>query len=144
MQAQALTPCLWFSGQQAEEAARLYVSLVPGAELGEVGPMATTFFLAGTRVLALNGNPGHPFTEAISLQLSCDDQAELDQLWGAFLAHGGKPGPCGWLTDRFGVSWQIIPKRLPELLQHPGAVQAMLQMSKIEIAALERAARSNA
>src|SRR5881394_1968641 len=143
MQTPKVVTFLWFHGQQAEEAARFYVSLLPGSRVLESSPMATTFELAGTRLVALNGNPEQNFTEAASLYIDCEDQAEVDRLWGLLTASGGQPGQCGWLKDRFGVSWQVIPRRLSELLGKPRVMQAMLAMSKIDVAALERAARGD-
>ena len=154
---QKVTPCLWFDGQ-AEEAARFYVSLLPGSQVDRVmrSPAATPsgpermvltveFTLAGSRFTGLNGGPQFRFTEAVSLAISCDDQAEIDRLWTALQADGGSAGPCGWLKDRWGLSWQIVPRRLDELLADPDpararrALEAMLKMGKLDIAALERA-----
>jgi predicted 3-demethylubiquinone-9 3-methyltransferase (glyoxalase superfamily) len=153
---QKIVPFLWFD-RQAEEAMHFYTSIFPRSRAGKVtrygdgGPfpkgtaMTVSFELEGQEFHALNGGPEHPFTPAISLLVSCETQAEVDQLW-AKLSDGGKPGPCGWLEDRYGVSWQIIPTALPRLLgdadpeRAARAVQAMLGMQKIDIAALERAA----
>jgi predicted 3-demethylubiquinone-9 3-methyltransferase (glyoxalase superfamily) len=152
-----IAPCLWFDGN-AEEAARLYTSLFSDAKILSVSrygnnmplPAGTVllveFMLAGQRFQALNGGPQFPFTEAISLSVSCADQAEVDRLWEA-LTRGGTPGQCGWLKDRFGVSWQIVPDRLVELQNSGDPVatarmfQAMLKMSRLDVAALERAYR---
>jgi len=141
MKTQKVTTFLWFKGTLAEEAARFYVSVLPDARVLSSSPMATTFEIAGTRLVALNGNPGHDFTEAMSILIECEDQREVDRLWSRLTADGGEPGRCGWLKDRFGVSWQIIPRRLPELMGNPAVVQAMMKMSKIDIAELERAGR---
>jgi predicted 3-demethylubiquinone-9 3-methyltransferase (glyoxalase superfamily) len=141
MTKQKLTTFLWFKGQEAEEAARFYVSVLPDARIIDASPMATTFEVAGTRLVALNGNPGHDFTEATSILIECEDQKEVDRLWTGLTSGGGEPGQCGWLKDRFGVSWQVIPRRLMELMGNPAVVQAMMKMSKIDIAGLERAAR---
>ncbi len=154
---QRVTPCLWFDGD-AEAAAERYIALVPDSRIVRVtrakaetpsGPagMALTveFILAGSEFLALNGGPMYRFTEAVSFQISCEDQAEVDRLWDA-LSNGGTPGRCGWLKDRWGLSWQIVPRRLPQLIggsdpvRAQRAMQAMLTMQKIDIAALERAA----
>jgi predicted 3-demethylubiquinone-9 3-methyltransferase (glyoxalase superfamily) len=154
---QKVTPFLWFDGQ-AEEAARLYVSLLPDSRIERVtrspadtpsGPagmvLTVEFTLAGTRFIGLNGGPQFPFTEAVSFQIACRDQAEVDRLWLA-LSAGGSEGRCGWLKDRWGLSWQIVPVRLHELLADPDpersrrAMTAMLGMGKLDIAALERAA----
>jgi predicted 3-demethylubiquinone-9 3-methyltransferase (glyoxalase superfamily) len=153
-----LYPCLWFDGN-AEEAADFYVSLIPDSKFVRAwhspadtpsGPegMALTvdFVLAGQRFQGLNGGPDFKFNEAVSFVLECEDQAEVDRLWDALTADGGEPGPCGWLKDRFGLSWQITPRRLQELLEDADperarrAMEAMLQMSKIDVAELERAA----
>jgi predicted 3-demethylubiquinone-9 3-methyltransferase (glyoxalase superfamily) len=142
MRRQKITTFLWFSGQVAEEAARFYASVLPDARVLSSSPVATTFEVAGTRLVALNGNPGHEFTEAMSILIECEDQDEVDRLWTALTSGGGQPGRCGWLKDRFGVSWQIIPRRLTELMGNPAVVQAMMKMSKIDIAALERASHA--
>jgi predicted 3-demethylubiquinone-9 3-methyltransferase (glyoxalase superfamily) len=151
-----LTTCLWFD-TQAEEAATYYTSIFPGARLGPVsrygegGPrpaglvITAEFELNGQRFVALNGGPQYTFTEAISFQIPCADQAEVDYYWDRLTADGGQPGPCGWLKDKFGVSWQVIPAVLGSLLGDPDpakaarATQAMLAMGKLDIAALERA-----
>jgi predicted 3-demethylubiquinone-9 3-methyltransferase (glyoxalase superfamily) len=151
-------PCLWFDGN-AEEAANFYASLIPDSRIDKVwqspadtpsGPKGTVlvvdFTLAGQRVQGLNGGPDFRFNEAISLVIECDDQAEVDRLWGALTADGGEPGPCGWLKDRYGLSWQIVPRELNELLDDPDperarrAMEAMLAMGKIEVDELRRAA----
>ncbi len=151
-----ITPCLWFD-TEAEEAAAFYTSVFPNSRIvhvshyGSAGPrpegmvMEVEFELDGRSVLALNGGPQFRFTEAISLQADCRDQDEVDRLWET-LSEGGEEGPCGWLKDRYGVSWQIVPSRMYELIADPDperaqrAIAAMLQMGKIEIADLERAA----
>jgi predicted 3-demethylubiquinone-9 3-methyltransferase (glyoxalase superfamily) len=157
MPPQKITPCLWFDGT-AEEAARLYTSLLPDSRIDKVtrtpaespsGPagmvLTVEFTLAGSRFLGINGGPQFPFTEAESFAIACADQAEVDRLWAA-LSAGGSPGRCGWLKDRWGLSWQIVPTRLQELLADPDpgrsgrAMQAMLTMGKLDIAALDRAA----
>ena len=149
-------PCLWFD-DQAEEAAQLYTSIFPDSKILSVsryGPdmpkpegtvLTVNFSLDGQEYLALNGGPEYSFTPAISFQIMCADQAEVDHYWNA-LTDGGEPGPCGWLTDRFGVSWQVVPTALPELMNDPDAdrarraTQAMMKMGKIDIAELRRAA----
>jgi predicted 3-demethylubiquinone-9 3-methyltransferase (glyoxalase superfamily) len=155
---QRVTPCLWFDGH-AEEAARFYVSLLPDSRIDRVvrapadtpsGPagmvLVVEFTLAGSKFTGLNGGPQFPFTEAVSFAVACDGQAEVDRLWAALTADGGSPSRCGWLKDRWGLPWQIVPTRLHELLSDPNpdrarrTMEAMLQMSKIDIAALERAA----
>lgn len=151
-----ITPCLWFD-TEAEEAAQFYTSVFPRSRIvrvtyyGSAGPrpeglvMEVEFELDGRSFLALNGGPEFPFTEAISLQADCEDQAEVDRLWES-LSEGGEEGPCGWLKDRYGVSWQIVPTVLYELIADPDperaqrTIAAMLQMEKIVIDELERAA----
>jgi predicted 3-demethylubiquinone-9 3-methyltransferase (glyoxalase superfamily) len=150
-----ITPCLWFDGQ-AEDAARLYVSVFKNSTLGAIsrygdaGPlpkgtiMTVAFELDGQPMLALNGGPQYRFTEAVSFQVACETQAEVDHFWGK-LCDGGEEGPCGWLKDRFGLSWQIVPTALPQLIGGADAdktkrvTEAMFQMRKLDIAALERA-----
>ena len=153
---QKITSCLWFD-TEGEEAARFYTSVFPNSRIvevaryGEAGPraagtvMTVTFELGGQKFVALNGGPEFTFNEAISFQVSCETQDEVDAFWSK-LSDGGEEGPCGWLKDRYGVSWQIVPTRLPELLSDPDqeksqrVMRAMLEMKKIEIDALERAA----
>ncbi len=153
---QKITPCLWFE-TEGEEAAQFYTSVFPNSRIVEVarygsaGPrpegtvMTVNFELAGQRFIALNGGPDFKFNEAISLEVHCETQEEVDAFWTK-LSDGGEEGPCGWLKDRYGVSWQIVPARLPELLADPDreksqrVMEAMLKMKKIEIDALERAA----
>jgi predicted 3-demethylubiquinone-9 3-methyltransferase (glyoxalase superfamily) len=151
-------PCLWFDGD-AEEAARFYTSLLPDSRVDRIwrspadtpsGPagmvLTVDFTLAGERVQGLNGGPDFQFTEAVSFVIECEDQGEVDLLWDALAADGGEPGPCGWIKDRFGLSWQIVPRRLNELLSDPDserarlAMEAMLKMGKIDVSELERAA----
>lgn len=142
---------------QAEEAAKLYTSLFkdsriksvtryPAAVEGQGGKVMTVeFTLAGQDYVALNGGPTFKFAEGISLLVNCEDQAEIDRLWETLTANGGKPGPCGWLTDRFGVSWQIVPRQMSEFIAGPDqagaerATKAMLSMKKLEIDELRRA-----
>jgi predicted 3-demethylubiquinone-9 3-methyltransferase (glyoxalase superfamily) len=153
-----VTPCLWFD-DQGEQAAELYTSVVRNSRIvhvaryGEAGPrepgsvMLVTFELDGRTFTALNGGPEFTHTPAISLEIECADQEEVDRCWSA-LSEGGEEGPCGWLTDRYGVSWQIVPRRLKELLSDPAVSQpvmaAMLKMRKIDIAGLEDAAAAPA
>jgi predicted 3-demethylubiquinone-9 3-methyltransferase (glyoxalase superfamily) len=152
---QKIVPFLWFDGQ-AEEAMNFYVAIFRNSKVGNVtrygdagpGPkgqvMSTSFELEGQDFYALNGGPQFSFTPAISLFVNCTTQAEVDELWER-LSKGGQTQPCGWLTDKYGVSWQIIPTVLGEMLadKNPGksqaVMQAMLQMSRIDIAALRRA-----
>ncbi len=153
---QKITPCLWFD-TEGEEAAELYTSILPSSRIVEVtrygsaGPrdegtvMTVLFELAGQRFLALNGGPDFKPNEAISFQIDCESQEEVDSYWSK-LSEGGEQGPCGWLKDRYGISWQIVPKVLGQLLGDPDrekaqrVMAAMLKMGKIEIAELERAA----
>ena len=151
-------PCLWFDGD-AEEAANFYVTLLLDSHVDKVwrspaetpsGPagmvLTVDFTLAGQQLQALNGGPEFRFNEAVSFVIDCDDQAEVDRLWDALTANGGEPGPCGWLKDRFGLSWQIVPRRLDELLNDSDperarrAMESMLTMGKIVVAELEHAA----
>ncbi|HEY7331806.1 MAG TPA: VOC family protein [Candidatus Limnocylindria bacterium] len=150
-------PCLWFNGE-AEEAAAFYTGIFSNSRVdkvtraasdtpsGKKGDVLTVdFTLDGEPFMGLNGGPEFTFSESISFVVDCADQAEVDRFWDALVADGGEHGPCGWLKDRFGVSWQIVPKRLYELLDSPDAaaneraMQAMLQMGKLEVDALERA-----
>src|SRR6266540_6921420 len=151
-----ITPCLWFD-TEGEDAARFYTSVFPNSKIvdvaryGAAGPrpegtvMTVSFELDGQKFVALNGGPEFTFNEAISFQVSCKTQEEVDAFWSK-LSEDGEEGPCGWLKDRYGVSWQIIPTVLPELLGDPDpeksqrVMGAMLKMRKIEIDALERAA----
>jgi predicted 3-demethylubiquinone-9 3-methyltransferase (glyoxalase superfamily) len=153
-----LTTCLWFD-THGEDAARFYTSVFPNSKItqvaryGSAGPrpagtvMTVSFELDGVRFLALNGGPQYAFSEAISFVVDCATQADVDRYWST-LAEGGEEGPCGWLKDRFGVSWQIVPTRLPELLADPDpersqrVMAAMLAMRKLDIAALEAAAEA--
>ena len=155
---QKITPCLWFTKGDAEQAASFYVSLLPNSRITRIfrspidtpsGPEGTVltveFTLAGLEYLALNGGPDFSFNEAVSFQIHCDDQAEVDRLWEAILNNGGEPMACSWIRDRWGLPWQIVPKRLEELIRDPDpararrAMAAMMDMVKIDIAALERA-----
>lgn len=152
-----ITPCLWFDGD-AEDAARFYTSLFPNSAIeridtaaadtpsGEEGTVITVaFHLDGRPFIGLNGGPEFRFNEAVSFSIDCADQAEVDRYWDALLADGGEPSVCGWLKDRFGLSWQVIPRQLPEMLQSSDreaakrAMEAMLRMVKIDVADLERA-----
>jgi len=151
-----ITPWLWFDNE-AEEAATFYTSIFQNSRIldvqryGKAGPkpegtvMTVTFELDGQELVGLNAGPEFTFTEAISLMVSCKDQAEVDYFWDK-LTDGGEESQCGWLKDRYGLSWQIVPTRLSELLGDPDperssrAMAAMMQMRKIDVAALERAA----
>jgi predicted 3-demethylubiquinone-9 3-methyltransferase (glyoxalase superfamily) len=148
---QKIVPFLWFDCQ-AEEAMNYYASVIPDSEVVSVmrGPdgkvLTGTVRLAGQEFMALNGGPQFRFTEAISLFVRCETQAEVDRLWATLTADGGEESQCGWLKDKYGLSWQIIPNRLGELLGDPDperagrAMQAMLGMRKIDVAGLEKAA----
>ena len=151
-----ITPCLWFD-TEGEDAANFYTSVFPNSKIldiaryGSAGPrpegtvMTVSFELDGQEFLALNGGPDFKFSEAVSFQVSCENQEEVDAYWSK-LSEGGEEGPCGWLKDRFGLSWQIVPTALPRLLGDPDpekaqrVMAAMLKMRKIEIAELEEAA----
>ncbi len=155
---QKITPCLWFD-TEAEEAAAFYTSVFKNSRVldvtrfGEVGPrpanmvMTVNFELDGQEFVALNGGPEFAFNEAISFQVSCESQDEVDSYWST-LSEGGEEGPCGWLKDKFGVWWQVIPTVLEEMLQDVDSakanrvMEAMLQMSKIEVDELQRAYES--
>ena len=152
---QKITPCLWFD-TQAEEAANFYTSIFKNSQIievqryGEAGPgpagsaMVVEFEIEGQRYQALNGGPEFHFTEAISLSIDCADQAEVDYLWER-LTDGGEESMCGWLKDRYGLSWQVVPRDLPKLLSDPDpeksgrVMQAMLKMKKINVHALREA-----
>jgi predicted 3-demethylubiquinone-9 3-methyltransferase (glyoxalase superfamily) len=152
-----VTPCLWFDGK-AEEAARFYTSLIPNSRIVDVqrspsdtpsGPegmvLTVEFELDGRSYIGLNGGPEFTFNEAISLQVECEDQAEVDKYWDGLLADGGEPSVCGWLRDKYGLSWQVTPKRLLEMYTSPDrdaarrAMDKMLTMTKLDIEPLERA-----
>ena len=148
---QKITPCLWFNFN-AEEAVAHYTSIFKGSKVtrtlhyGDENPelkgkvLLMEFELAGQQFQALNVGPQFPFTNAISLSVDCDDQAEVDRMW-ARLCEGGSEGNCSWLTDKFGLCWQIVPERIGEILKHPKAMAAMMTMVKFDIAALEAAAK---
>lgn len=157
--AQKITPMLWFN-DKAEEAANFYTSLFPNSKIlnvsryGEVGPgpagsvMTASFQLAGQEFVALNGGPHFKFTEAISLVINCETQEEVDRYWEKLTADGGEESQCGWLKDKYGLSWQVTPKILIQLVQGPDkekanrVFQAMLKMKKIEIPKLLDAAEA--
>jgi predicted 3-demethylubiquinone-9 3-methyltransferase (glyoxalase superfamily) len=156
---QKITPNLWFDNQ-AEEAANFYVSIFKNSKIGDItrygeaaaeisgkpkgSVMTITFQIEGQEFIALNGGPQFKFTEAISLLVNCETQQEVDELW-AKLSQGGEEGPCGWLKDKYGVSWQVVPRVLDEMIRDPNPVKAervmkaMLQMQKIDIAGLRQA-----
>lgn len=150
-------PHLWYA-KEAEEAARFYASVFPDSRVDRVTPLQSEtpsgppgsvkvvdFTLFGQRFQAISAGPHHEFNDAISLVVTCDDQAELDRYWNALLENGGKAQACGWLIDRFGVRWQIVPAVLDEMMRTPDPARskkvtdALLQMVKLDIAALEKA-----
>jgi predicted 3-demethylubiquinone-9 3-methyltransferase (glyoxalase superfamily) len=159
LMAKKITPCLWFD-TQAEEAAKFYASVFKNSKIGKISRygkegfevhgkkagtvMTVEFELEGQKFLALNGGPHFKFNEAVSFQVHCETQQEIDHFWSE-LAKDGEEGPCGWLKDKFGLSWQVIPKALPEMLMDGNSetaqrvMRSMLQMRKIDIAALRRA-----
>ncbi|MBX3482954.1 VOC family protein [Phenylobacterium sp.] len=157
---QPFVTCLWFDSE-AEEAAAFYTQLFPDSKLGAVTPyasespggkkpgdvMTVEFEINGQKFLGLNGGPLFRFDEAISIQVVCADQAEIDRYWDAIVGNGGEEGPCGWCKDRWGLSWQITPEQLPKLLapDNPARAKAVtdafMQMKKLDIAAIEAAAR---
>jgi predicted 3-demethylubiquinone-9 3-methyltransferase (glyoxalase superfamily) len=147
--------CLWFDGN-GEEAAKFYVSLLPDSAIEKTfsptdgaPPLVVDFTLGGTPYQILNAGPQHPLSEAVSISVSTTDQPETDRLWAALLADGGREIQCGWLKDRFGLFWQIVPEALPRLLASPDkatsarVMQAMMKMIKIDIAGIEAAARNS-
>jgi predicted 3-demethylubiquinone-9 3-methyltransferase (glyoxalase superfamily) len=148
-----ITPFLWFD-QNAEEAAEFYVSIFPNSrrvsELRNTGDapgpkggiLTISFELNGLSFTALNGGPQHTFNEAVSFVVHCENQQEIDYYWSKLLEGGGSPIACGWLKDKFGLRWQVTPTRIGELLRNSKAMQAMMQMTKFDIAELERAANS--
>ena len=159
MTAHGITPCLWFD-TQAEEAAKFYASVFKDTKIGKISRygkegvevhgkqpgtvMTVAFEIAGQKFLALNGGPHFKFNEAVSFQVHCETQEEIDYFWSR-LAEGGEEGPCGWLKDKFGLSWQVIPTALPQMLMDENSdkaqrvMRSMLQMRKIDLAALKRA-----
>lgn len=147
---QNITPMLWFDNQ-AEEAMNLYMKIFPNSKqlnvarypegsMGQAGTVMTCEFeLNGMTFTALNGGPIFKFSEAVSFVVTCKDQAEVDHYWKALTADGGMESQCGWLKDKFGLSWQIIPENMPTLISKPAAMQAMMKMKKIIIADLQNA-----
>ncbi|MEU1516325.1 VOC family protein [Streptomyces sp. NPDC005811] len=156
MTTDGFTTCLWFDGQ-AEEAAQYYVSIFDNAAVGRVaryteagpGPAGTVvtveFTANGQKFIGINGGPEFTFSEAISFQIDCADQDEVDHYWARLTEGGGEPGPCGWLKDKYGVSWQVVPTELTAMITDPDqekaarAMKAMLSMGKLDIAELRRA-----
>jgi predicted 3-demethylubiquinone-9 3-methyltransferase (glyoxalase superfamily) len=157
---QTITPCLWFD-TQAEKAAKFYVSIFPNAKINhvsyypEVGQhvhgrapgsvMVVAFEINGQAFTALNGGPQFKFDEAVSFQVPCETQEEIDYFWRRLTEGGGQEGPCGWLKDKFGLSWQVFPKAVPQMLMDPDkakaarVMHAFMQMKKMDMAALEKA-----
>ncbi len=153
---QKIMPCLWFDGQ-AEEAAKFYVSVFKSGRIletsywGKTGPgkegavLTVRFEMEGQEFLTLNGGPHYKFTPAVSMSVNCEDQREVDVLWDRLTSDGGQESRCGWLIDKYGLSWQIVPKVLPEMMKDKDPEKAkrvtlaMMQMKKIDIAALKRA-----
>ena len=152
-----IAPCLWFDGQ-AEDAAKFYTALIPNSRIDKLmrapsdnpstpeGAVLTVeFTLAGQQFIGLNGGPQFQFTEAVSFTINCEDQTEVDYYWDALMADGGVPSRCGWLKDKFGLSWQVVPKQLIQLIASSNraaagrAMQAMMKMTKIDVAELQRA-----
>ncbi|MEW2251204.1 MULTISPECIES: VOC family protein [unclassified Streptomyces] len=156
MTTDGFTTCLWFDGQ-AEEAAHYYVSIFKNSSIGrigrytEAGPgpagsvIAVDFTANGQKFVALNGGPQFTFSEAISFQIFCDSQEEVDHYWTKLTDNGGEPGPCGWLKDKYGVSWQVVPNGLIDMISDPDqekaarTMKAMMAMGKLDKAALEKA-----
>ncbi len=151
---QKITPMLWYN-TEAEEAAKLYTSIFRNSSIGDISRyrneghgvdgqvMTVSFTIDGQNFTALNGGPHFKFNEAVSLVVTCDSQAEIDEYWARLIADGGKESQCGWLKDKFGLSWQIVPSVLPKLAMGPNGgkvMSALMKMVKLDIAALERAA----
>jgi predicted 3-demethylubiquinone-9 3-methyltransferase (glyoxalase superfamily) len=148
-----ITPFLWYQ-KDAEKAAAFYCSLFPDSEILEQAPtpdgkyLSVTFRLGGQTLIAFNGGEHYQLSPALSLMVSCQSQDEIDRLWSALLENGGQPLACGWITDQFGLSWQITPERLLQLMRDPDnakamrVMQSMMTMIKLDIAALEAAANS--
>jgi predicted 3-demethylubiquinone-9 3-methyltransferase (glyoxalase superfamily) len=141
---QKITPYLWYESQ-ALEAAQFYVSVFPGSRITDENPVLVGFELSGTAFFALNGGPHDRFNDAVSLYVHCEDQVEVDGFWNALVAGGGTWGRCGWLKDRFGLSWQIVPGALGRYLssgtpdQSRRVMEAMMGMDKLEVAGLKAA-----
>ena len=157
--AKSITPCLWFD-TQAEEAAKFYVTVFKGSRIGKISRygkagqeihgkkdgsvMTVEFELSGQKFTALNGGPNFKFTEALSFQIFCDTQAEIDYFWNA-LSKGGQEGPCGWLKDKYGLSWQVVPSVIPKMMTDPDAkkservMNAFMKMKKFDLKKLTRA-----
>lgn len=152
--ASRISPFLWFDSN-AEEAADFYISIFRNSRKVETlkrsvddpsGPKGTVltvdFELDGSRFTALNGGPSFKFNEAVSFVVNCDSQAEIDEYWSKLIEGGGCEIECGWLKDKFGLCWQVVPRQIKDMIKHPKAMQAMLRMKKMDLAELERAAQS--
>src|SRR4051812_7686687 len=143
---QKIRPCLWFDGK-AEEAAKFYGTIFKDSKILTSNALVTFFTIEGQEFMGLNGGPKFPFTEAVSFMVQCDTQAELDEKWDKLIAGGGRPVECGWLKDKYGLSWQIVPARLERLLMggdkasNERVMAAVMKMTKLDIATLEAAAR---
>ena len=135
-------PCLWFDGQ-AQEAAKFYCSIFENSKITADNQMVCTFELNGNKFMGLNGGPQFKFNEAVSFVVDCETQEEIDHYWSSLISDGGSEGRCGWLKDKFGVSWQIVPTILPKLLSDPArsqkVMEAFMKMNKFDIKALENA-----
>lgn len=140
MKIQKITPFLWFDNK-AQEAAQFYTSVFKNSKIINLSPMVSTFELEGQRFMALNGGPHFKFNEAVSLYVSCDSQEEIDEFWEKLTADGGQESQCGWLKDKYGLSWQIVPSILPELMSNPEksqkVVAAFMKMKKFDIETLK-------
>jgi predicted 3-demethylubiquinone-9 3-methyltransferase (glyoxalase superfamily) len=135
-------PCLWFDGQ-AKEAAKFYCSIFENSKITADNQMVCTFELNGNKFMGLNGGPQFKFNEAVSFVVDCETQEEIDHYWNSLISDGGSEGRCGWLKDKFGVSWQIVPSILPKLMSDPArsqrVMEAFMKMNKFDIQALENA-----
>jgi predicted 3-demethylubiquinone-9 3-methyltransferase (glyoxalase superfamily) len=135
-------PCLWFDGQ-AQEAAKFYCSIFENSKITADNQMVCTFELNGNKFMGLNGGPQFKFNEAVSFVVDCETQEEIDHYWNSLISDGGSEGRCGWLKDKFGVSWQIVPSILPKLMSDPArsqrVMEAFMKMNKFDIQALENA-----
>jgi predicted 3-demethylubiquinone-9 3-methyltransferase (glyoxalase superfamily) len=137
-----LVTCLWFDGQ-AEAAAKFYCTVFKNSKITQVTPMVVTFELNGSKFMGLNGGPMFKFDEAISFMVNCDDQTEIDYYWDTLTANGGQESMCGWLKDKFGVSWQIVPANIGELMSDPQrakrVMDVVMKMKKLDKAKMEEA-----
>lgn len=140
MKIQKITPFLWFNNQ-AQEAAQFYTSIFKNSKIISLSPMVSTFELEGQQFMVLNGGPHFKFNEAVSFYVSCDSQEEIDYFWEKLTANGGQESQCGWLKDKYGLSWQIVPSILPELMSNPEksqkVVAAFMKMKKFDIKTLK-------